>query len=263
MAAQPVQITPGVHWLRISIANVYFVRSASGWSLIDTAIPGRAGTIRAAADSLFGAGAKPDAILLTHGHYDHSGSACDLARLWNLPLYVHRSEMPFIDGKITYPLPDPSVGGFMALLSRVFPVRKIDLQGLQRELEDGKPLPGLPDWEPIHTPGHSPGHLAFFRPSDRVLIAGDACTTVNLDSFRDLIANRQKLSRPPAPFTCDWTAAKNSVIALAALDPRIVACGHGTPLTAPDTPAKLRDFARNFPIPAHGRYASQAFVSPR
>ncbi len=257
------EIAPGVHWLRLSIANIYFVRSGSGWSLIDCGVPGRSETIRAAADALFGRRAKPDAILLTHGHYDHSGSALDLARHWNLPLYLHPAELPFVEGKITYPLPDPSVGGFMGFLSRLFPVRKIDLEGKQQALEEAAPLPALPDWQAIHTPGHAPGHLAFFRPGDGTLIAGDALATMNLDSFWDVVRNRQQLSRPPAPFTCDWNAAKNSVASLAALDPKIVACGHGTPLTGPDTAQKLRDFSRNFPVPAHGRYVSNAFVSQR
>ena len=48
----------------------------------------------------------------------------------------------------------------------------------------GASVPGLPDWECIPTPGHTPGHVSFFRPRDRVLIAGDAVLTVQLNSFR-------------------------------------------------------------------------------
>jgi glyoxylase-like metal-dependent hydrolase (beta-lactamase superfamily II) len=254
MAAPPKQIASGIYCVPISIANVYFVRSGSNWVLIDTALPSSAAKIRAAAETLFGAGARPASILLTHGHYDHSGAAVDLARMWNVPVYLHRAEVPFCDGSITYPLPDPSVGGFMAFLSRLFPIRKINLEGVARPLDEAQPVPGLPDWECLATPGHSPGHLAFFRPSDRILIAGDACTTVNLDSLWDILAKKQQLARPPAPFTCDWKAARQSVFSLAALDPVVVACGHGVPMTGADTPQLFRDFAANFPVPAHGRY---------
>ena len=122
--AKPQEIALGVYWLRISIANIYYVRSGSGWALIDTAVPNQAATIRAGAESVFGPGAKPNAILLTHGHFDHSGSAVELARLWNVPVYLGRGEFPFIDGTRTYPLPDRSVGGFMSFMMRIIPLRK-------------------------------------------------------------------------------------------------------------------------------------------
>ena len=254
MAATPKEVAPGVYCLRLTIANVYFVRSGSAWVLIDTALPNNAVKIRSAAESLFGPGVRPASILLTHGHLDHSGSVVDLARQWNTPAYLHPAEIPFCIGEITYPLPDPTVGGFMAFLTRLFPVRKINLEGVPLPLHESDPIPGLPDWEILLTPGHSPGHLAFYRSSDRTLIAGDACTTVNVDSLWDILSGKQEISRPPAPVTCDWKAARRSVETLAALEPRVLACGHGVPMTGPDTARLLGDFAKKFPAPLRGKY---------
>lgn len=160
MAAQARQVADfadGVYWLPLGIANVYFVRSAETWSLVDTALPGNAKRIVAAAETLLGAGAAPASILLTHAHLDHSGSALDLARRWRRPVYLDSEEMPFVDGTTLYPPPDPSVGGFMAAMSR-FPVRRLlDLEDTARLLGRTSPPPGLPDWQCVFTPGHSPG----------------------------------------------------------------------------------------------------------
>ena len=62
-------------------SNVYFVQSGDTWVLVDTAWRGRAGLIKSAAETLFGAGARPRAIVLTHVHPDHAGSASELAHM--------------------------------------------------------------------------------------------------------------------------------------------------------------------------------------
>ena len=81
---QPKEIAPGVYWPRtgrgITESNIYFVSSGSSWVLIDTAWPNRAPLIKEAAESVFGTNAHPAAILLTHIHLDHEGSALELAR---------------------------------------------------------------------------------------------------------------------------------------------------------------------------------------
>jgi len=100
--ARPREIAPGVYRLEtgrgITEANVYLVRSGQAWVLIDTAWPHRGQVINTVAGSLFGTGARPAAILLTHIHPDHSGSALELARLWDAPVYVHPDELPLASG---------------------------------------------------------------------------------------------------------------------------------------------------------------------
>ena len=97
------EIAEGVYRLEtgrgLTGANVYLVRSGPAWVLIDTAWPHRGPVISAAAESLFGAGTRPAAILLTHIHPDHAGSALELARLWDLPVYVHPGELPLAPGR--------------------------------------------------------------------------------------------------------------------------------------------------------------------
>jgi glyoxylase-like metal-dependent hydrolase (beta-lactamase superfamily II) len=189
-----VRIAPDVGWLSISFVNVYFIgRPGGAWVLVDAGLPGFSREIIDAAEARFGAGARPEAIILTHGHFDHAGSALALAEYWGVPIHAHSLEMPYLNGRSPYPPPDPTIGGAMAFLSRFLPSRGIDLGDRVRELKPNE-FPGIPGWEWMRTPGHSPGHISLFRSSDRVLLAGDAFATMNMDSWTGLITGRRVLA---------------------------------------------------------------------
>ena len=250
------RIAPDVGWLPISFVNVFFVGHPGGrWVLIDTGIPGRADQIIDAAQARFGGGTRPEGIILTHGHFDHAGSALPLAEKWDVPIYAHRREFPFLTGRSSYPPADPTIGGAMAFLSRFMPSRPPDLSSRLRELPNE--LSMMPGWKWISTPGHSPGHVSFFRSSDRILLDGDAFATMNMDSWTGLLSGRQELARAGAPFNYDWEMSRESVRKLANLRPNVVACGHGIPMSAPDLPEQLQEFAENFRPPRHGRYVRE------
>ncbi|MGZ5002932.1 MAG: MBL fold metallo-hydrolase [Chthoniobacterales bacterium] len=254
------RIAPDVGWLPISFVNAYFLGRPGGpWVLVDTGLPGNAGNIMAVAEARFG-DVKPEAIILTHGHFDHAGSAHALAEKWEVPIYAHRLELPYVCGRSTYPPPDPTVGGAIAFLARFMPSRAHAVNDRVRQLSPNE-LPGMPDWEWLHTPGHSPGHISLFRPSDRVLLAGDAVATMDMDSWTGLLTGRKTLARANAPFTCDWAATKNSVKELAKLRPNVVAAGHGIPLSEGDLAARFARYAERFRPPRHGRYVRKAALT--
>jgi glyoxylase-like metal-dependent hydrolase (beta-lactamase superfamily II) len=251
------RIAPDVGWLPISFVNVYFVGRPGGpWVLIDAGLPGRAQQIHAAAAARYGAASRPEAILLTHGHWDHVGSAERLAAAWDVPIYAHRLEHPYLTGRSAYPPPDPTIGGAIAFLSRFMPSSPYDFGSRLRPLVANE-VPGLPDWEWVATPGHSPGHVSFFRPADRVLLAGDAFATMDMDSWSGLVTGRQRLARAGAPFNSDWQATRAAVEALARLRPNVVGCGHGIPISEHDIVARLARFAERFRPPRHGRYVHE------
>jgi glyoxylase-like metal-dependent hydrolase (beta-lactamase superfamily II) len=102
---------------------------------------------------------------------------------------------------------------------------------LVRPLDPQRGVPGLPDWEWVPTPGHTPGHVAYLRPKDGILIAGDAALTVDLNSLGGVLLGRQRVAGPPWYTTWDWPAAKRSIRALAGLEPRVLLPGHGRPLS--------------------------------
>ena len=94
--------------------------------------------------------------------------------------------------------------------------------GLQAEELPGEgselSLAEMPGWKLIHTPGHTPGHVSFFRESDRTLLVGDAfCTTKAESFFAANLFQPAELHGPPSYFTSDWGATKVSVRKLAGL----------------------------------------------
>jgi len=258
-------VAPGVTGLRIWFANVYTVSENdspnSPWVLIDAGLINSNTRIMKFAEKKFGFQNKPSAILLTHGHFDHIGALHQLAVDWDVPVYAHLLELPYLTGRSNYPPPDPSVGGgAMAWLSWMYPKGPIDLGDRVASLPAGGLVPGLPDWRWIHTPGHTPGHVSFFRESDRTLIAGDAFVTVNQESLLAVIQQTPEIHRPPAYFTPNWRLAKQSVRDLADLTPETVATGHGMPMRGETMQLQLRELADNFEtiaIPLQGRYVNQ------
>lgn len=235
--------------------NAYLVGSAQSWVLVDSGTPGSEKYMKEAAETRFGSGAKPSVIVLTHGHLDHAGSAKPLAELWGVRVYAHRLELPYLAGRSAYPPLDHTAPGFFSALSRFFPAGTADLRPHVDPIDSSRPFPNIDGWECIDTPGHTPGHLSFYRRSDGTLLAGDALTTVNLDSFIGTLTKQQELCRPPVPATTDWQQARQSVQKLASLRPKVIAAGHGKPMT--DAADRLQNLADHFPIPTHGRYVGE------
>ena len=238
------------------LVNAYIIGRSDGWILLDTGLPGLGAWVRRAAERRFGASAKPAAIVLTHGHFDHSGNVDALASHWDVPVYAHALELSYLAGRSQYPPQDPTVGGAMALLSRAFP-RGGHRPVATRVLPLGDALPTLRGWRWIHTPGHTPGHVSLFRESDRLLLAGDALATMNLDSWLGQVRRRPELCNPPAPLTFDWEAARESVRQIASLAPAAIGAGHGVPVAGKSVAWSADRFAARFTPPVRGRYIAE------
>ena len=261
------QVTADILGFRTIIVNLYLVGTpgqGGSWVLIDAGIPGYADQIIDLAERRFGRGTRPSAIILTHGHFDHRGSLPELLQHWDVPVYAHHMEMPYLTGQADYPPPDPTVGGgLMARSALLFPRRGIDLQGRVHPLPEDRTVPGMPGWRWIYTPGHSPGHVSLFREEDRALIAGDAFVATKQESLISVLTQHQKLHGPPGYFTIDWDAARDSVQQLARLHPAIAATGHGIPMSGQRLNDELSRLAANFDQvarPGYGRYIDRPTI---
>jgi len=252
-------LTPDLGFLRVGFVNVFFYGDpAAGdraWVLIDTGLPGSAGLIARAARARFGEHARPGAIILTHGHFDHRGAARRLAQRWAAPVYAHERELPFLTGQRAYPRPDPATGGAMAALSPLYPRGPIDLGDRVRPLPRDGTVPGMPGWNWVPTPGHTRGHVSLFRSADRALIAGDAFVTTRQESLLAAVTYPPEVHGPPAYFTPDWPDAWASVERLAELEPELAGTGHGPPIRGAMVRRELHALADQFPeraMPARG-----------
>jgi hydroxyacylglutathione hydrolase len=95
-----------------------------------------------------------------------------------------------------------------------------------------------PGFVVLDVPGHSAGHVAFWRESDRTLVAGDVLFNLNL------LTLKPELREPPRVLTDDPARNRESARRLAAREPPLVLFGHGPPLR---DPARLRAFADALP----------------
>lgn len=231
LASSYQELTPDIALLKFTIVNAVMVGDKNGWVLVDTGLKNSADFIVDAALKRFGSDNPPKAIILTHGHFDHVGSVIQLSELWDVPVYAHKLELPYITGRKNYPLANPEADeGLVAKMSPSFPHRAINLGFRAVELPEDGTVPGMPGWSWIHTPGHTEGHVCFFRDLDRTLIVGDAFTTIKQESLMSVLTQNEHIKGPPAYFTEDWDTAMKSVGKLRALKPEFAIPSHGTPM---------------------------------
>lgn len=255
-----IQVLPDIFCQTIQIVNIVFVGNpgTDHFVLVDAGMPDSAEEIVSVAEEQYGAGKRPQAIILTHGHFDHVGAIIELIDHWQVPVYAHEFEMPFLTGQMSYPDPDPTVeGGMVAKMSPLFPNEPINLGNHLKPLPADGSVPYMEGFRWIHTPGHTQGHVSFFRDSDRALIAGDAFVTVKQDSLYKVFTQELEVNGPPRYLTPDWKSAKESVIKLEALKPTVAVTGHGLPVSGELLATSLEKLAREFDsiaIPDYGKY---------
>ncbi|HET6245193.1 MAG: MBL fold metallo-hydrolase [Bacteroidetes bacterium] len=256
------QVTPDLWGMRILFVNVYMVvdHVNESWVLIDAGLKGSENKIIQMAQDLFGKDNPPSAIILTHGHFDHVGALEELLKTWNVPVYAHSLEHPYLTGFSSYPPPDPTAGGgLMSLMSWAYPTDPIDISSNLHALENGN-VPILKEWEYIHTPGHSPGHISLFRKRGNILIAGDAFVTTKQESILSVLFQEKIISGPPRYYTTNWAKAYNSVRTLSRLKPEVAATGHGVPFYGKELRKGIRHLEEHFyseSVPKEGRYVSE------
>ena len=257
------QIAEGVWGMKDIFVNFYMIaNSVDGtWVLVDTGVSPGGKKVKAMAREIFGEGSRPSCIILTHAHFDHIGSLKVLAAEWNVPVYAHALEIPYITGMSDYPPPDPSVGGgLISTLAFTYPKKPIDIGDRAMPLASEGQVPFLWGWDFYHTPGHTPGHIVLFRSQDKTLIAGDAVVTTNPQSIWSTLLQLKVLSGPPQYFTYNWNEARASVNKIWKLEPEIIASGHGRPMKGHEMRMALNKLEHDFDLiamPKKGRYVEK------
>lgn len=171
---------------------------------------------------------------LTHAHADHQGASHAVCTQLGVPYWVGEADVEAAEGgpeavaRIQRP-------GLLNRFQKRFwtgPGHPVD-----RALKEGDTVG---EFTVLEVPGHSAGHVAYWRDRDRVLILGDVVNTMNL------LTTKRGLREPPAAFTPDPVRNRASIRRLAALRPALVCAGHGPPVR--DTDAFVA-FAESLPTP--------------
>jgi hydroxyacylglutathione hydrolase len=204
---------PGLPWA----VNAYLV----GDVLIDAGCRQSTGRLLKQID-----GREVTAHALTHAHPDHQGASRDICRQFDIPFLCSELDKPAAEDPklIDERQPDKAVAHFFW---RIFhgPGHTVD-----RLIGEGDEIAGF---TVLDVPGHSAGHVAFWRESDRVLILGDVLNNMNV------MTGVPGLHEPRPDLTPDPVRNRESARRLAALEPELACFGHGAPLR---DPAKLRSF---------------------
>jgi glyoxylase-like metal-dependent hydrolase (beta-lactamase superfamily II) len=213
------QLLANFYHLELGIANAYLLRGKDTLSLVDT---GGHGSLPKIEKNLAAQGFKLNDlthILLTHGHWDHTGDLALLQQESNAVVVAHKIEAPLIRaGKDVRP--DPLKVPF---IHRRFG-KLFDGQPkpgpVHREVEDNETLEDVySGLRVVHLPGHSPGQVGYYCEQEGWLVGGDVMMHVV-----------PHLTLPLALFTLEPDLAKQSVLKVAELNPKTLALGHGAPI---------------------------------
>lgn len=168
---------------------------------------------------------------LTHAHPDHQGASHAVCEKLRIPLWCGNDDVAAM--QTPGAIKNSQAPGWLNRFQERFwtgPPHPV-----ARPLKEGDEVAGF---TVLEVPGHSIGHVAYWRESDRVLILGDVLNGMNLRT------GIRGLREPPTMFTPDPARNRQSARRLAALEPELVCFGHGPPLRDPQ---QLRDFISRMP----------------
>ena len=204
-------------WMIIPI-QVWVVADEEGITLVDAGMPMMKKGIMKFIEQL---NAGPlQRILLTHGHSDHVGAVKGILKKYEVPVYAHQIEIPYMEGEVVYPKRKKLENNLPKTLTS--PLIE----------DDSKKLKKIGGLTPYFTPGHSPGHVVYYHEQDQVLLAGDLFTS-----------KKGKLKHPMPAFTADMEQAVASASIISQLKPKQLEICHGNTVFQPSD--QLEEYLRS------------------
>jgi glyoxylase-like metal-dependent hydrolase (beta-lactamase superfamily II) len=239
--SDPTKLADGVVRLGTSYVNWYLVADDSGVTIVDAAVPGYRPQLEPGLALLGRSLGDVRAVLLTHADADHTGVSTALRDEAGVPIHLHPDDAESarnrgkkkMDESIAAELLHPGAYRLLWHFGRNGGMRPPVLDGTVA-VADGETLdvPGRP--QVIHTPGHTPGHVAYLFPSHGALFVGDLMCTWH--------PTRGRLGPQTMAFNVSTPQSVESLGAIEGLDAGLVLVGHGEPWT--DGPAAAAARAR-------------------
>jgi glyoxylase-like metal-dependent hydrolase (beta-lactamase superfamily II) len=218
-----MQIAPGIHsmWQKNgAYVHAFLLDDGQGLTLVDTLFDTDAHRVLAELEAMGKTPKDIKHIIMTHAHRSHLGGLAVLHQLSGAPVYAHEWESDLINGEreaqqVSW-LPHPPYRTWPLQIALNLGIGHHPPVTVDNFIHDGDRIGPL---TVVYAPGHSPGHLAFWWPERRALIAGDAvCTWPSFRlGWRGFTLNRKQHER--------------SLHRLAELDSEVLCVGHGEPLS--------------------------------
>jgi glyoxylase-like metal-dependent hydrolase (beta-lactamase superfamily II) len=228
MDVEVSEVAPGVHHARSKHVSWVLVTHGDAVTLVDTGYPGDRARLLSSLDRISRSVTDVAAVVLTHGHPDHIGSAEYLRTRFGISIWVHEREAANARGDHIEQVSEatllrrvwrPSVFLWVRDVMRLKGTQVERLGDLELFGERKLDVPGHP--VVVHTPGHTSGHCSLYLPDRGALLAGDALMT------QHAIAGSTGPQLLPDFFNTDTTQARTSLQRLSALSADVVVPGHG------------------------------------
>lgn len=227
-----LNVAEGVHRVEDAYTNWYLLEEGGRITVVDTGVPTSWRSLHAALARIGYTTDAVEAVVLTHGHFDHLGFAERARAELGVPVYVHENDVPLTrhPWRYDHECPRsyyfatqvqalPMVAAFVR--NRAWLARPV--KAVVRYQDGTLPVPGSP--RVVFTPGHTLGHCALHVPERDLVFAGDA--VVMLDPYR--AAKGPCIIAGAA--TADSERNLRSLDALAETGAGTVLTGHGEPWT--------------------------------
>lgn len=223
---------PGVYFAVGPASNWIVVRDGTGFIIIDSGYPGDRGHVLACLRHLGLEPADARALLLTHGHVDHTGSAAYFSESFGTPVLCAPEEVAHVRGREKHQV---TLGQVLARAWRPRVFRWM-VHAIRAGALAAKPVPRAEAWdaarlrdlpgspEAVLLPGHTPGNAAILLPSAGAIAVGDS------------FVSGHPLSRTTGPqmlhpmYHSDPAGALAALDSLAGTEAEVILPGHGPAL---------------------------------